>query len=212
VKQPEDSTFDRIAAPYDRGMALLETLWLKRMRGRLLPEARGRVLEVGVGTGANFDFYPPTVSLVAIDESPDMLEVAARRAQTIERRFERRFERPICLSNVDVEHLPFPRGSFDTVVSSLVLCSVVDQPRALAELHRVLRPAEGKLLLLEHMRPQARPWTWLIDLANMPWYGFNKRCHLNRTTQQAVAQAGFLVERAESKLNGFLRLIVARAT
>lgn len=201
MEKSEPSTFDRLATLYDRDMALLEKLWLKQMRARLLPYATGNVLEIGVGTGANLPFYPPTVCLVAVDESVDMLAVAARRA--------RKLKRCICLSQGDAEHLAFPNGHFDTVVASLVLCSVVDQQRVIGELLRVLRSPGGRLLLLEHMRPQVRPLAWLVDLANIPWYARNGRCNLNRETQQAITKAGFQLERVESRLGGFFRLLVA---
>ncbi len=201
VAPGEVSTFDRLAAPYDRGMAPLERLALRRMRARLLVHATGQVLEIGVGTGANLPHYGPAVCLNAIDESADMLVVAARRQAAL--------GRCVRLGQMDVESLAFPGDTFDTVVTSLVLCSVVDQPRALNELRRVLRKPGGQLLLLEHMRPEARPLAWLMDLANVPWYAFNGRCHLNRETQQAIVQAGFELKRVESKLGGFLRLIVA---
>jgi ubiquinone/menaquinone biosynthesis C-methylase UbiE len=202
VTQSKTSTFDRIAAPYDRGMAPLERLGLQEMRSRLLPHARGKVLEIGVGTGANLPFYPPSVCLSAIDESADMLAVAARRAANLGRRLH--------LSLGNVEHLAFPSEHFDTIVSSLVLCSVQDQSRALAELWRVLRKPGGRLLLLEHMRPQVQPLAWLADLANAPWYAFNGRCHLNRETERATIRAGFQVTQVESRLGGLVRLIVAQ--
>jgi hypothetical protein len=69
---------------------------------------------------------------------------------------------------------------------------------------------DGRLLLLEHMRPWNRPLAWLVDLADLPWYAFNGRCHLNRRTQQAVVDAGFEVEHVEGAVGGFLRLVVAR--
>jgi ubiquinone/menaquinone biosynthesis C-methylase UbiE len=201
VKAP---TFDRIAAPYDRGMAPLEKLALRQMRARLLPYARGKVLEIGIGTGANLPFYTPAVCLFAMDESVDMLAAVARRLSAL--------GRCVRLSQMDVESLAFPDGTFDTVVTSLVLCSVLDQRRALNQLRRVLRKPGGRLLLLEHMRPQNRPLAWLVDLANIPWVAFNGRCNLNRQTQQALIEAGFELERVESHLGGFLRLIVARTT
>lgn len=204
MTQAEISTFDRISAPYDRGMAPLERLWLRQMRSRMLSRVRGRVLEIGVGTGANLPFYPPSVRLTAVDESIDMLEIAARRAAAL--------SGWVYLSQANAEHLTFPSGTFDAVVSSLVLCSVVDQRRALNELWRVLHKPGGQLVLLEHMRPRVRPLAWLVDLANAPWYAFNGRCHLNRQTEQAIVEAGFQVEQVETRLGGFLRLIVARAT
>jgi ubiquinone/menaquinone biosynthesis C-methylase UbiE len=201
MTQPEALTFDRLAAPYDRGMAPLERLWLQKMRARLLPLARGKVLEIGVGTGANLPFYIPSVCLTAIDESPEMLSVAAQRVASLDRR--------AGLLQADAEHLAFPSDHYDTVVGSLVLCSVVDQRRALGELWRVLRPG-GKLLLIEHMRPSARPFALLADLVNVPWYAFNGRCHLNRETEDMVSQVGFQLEQVETRLGGLLRLLVAR--
>jgi len=195
------SAFDSIAAPYDRGMAPLERLGLRQMRARLLTQVKGKVLEVGVGTGVNFPFYSPSVCLSAIDESTDMLAVASSRAVVL--------GRSVHLAKVNVEQLAFPDGCFDTVVATLVLCSVVDQHRALDELRRVLRRPGGRFLLLEHMRPEVRPLAWLVDGVNLPWIAWNKRCHLNRKTQQAVVQAGFRVEQVESKMGGLLRLIVA---
>jgi ubiquinone/menaquinone biosynthesis C-methylase UbiE len=197
------SAFDRISAPYDRGMAPLERLWLRRMRARLVPQAAGRVLEIGVGTGANFRFYPPSACVTAVDESADMLAVAAGRAATA--------HPCIHLGQMDTEHLGFPTGYFDTVIASLVLCSVIDQERALGELKRVLKRPGGRLLLLEHMRPQNRPLALVCDLVNVPWYGLNGRCHLNRETQAAVVDAGFQVDQVQSIAGGLLRLIVGRA-
>jgi ubiquinone/menaquinone biosynthesis C-methylase UbiE len=201
VTQTEALTFDRLAAPYDRGMAILERLWLRQMRARLVPLAQGKVLEIGVGTGANLPFYPSSVSLTAVDESAEMLVVAAQRAASLNR----------CgyLLQADVEHLVFSSDCFDTVIASLVLCSVVDQRAALDELWRVLRKPGGRLLLLEHMRPHARPLAWLADLANVPWYAFNGRCHLNRETQDLVAQIGFELDHVEARAGGLFRLIVA---
>ncbi len=87
--------------------------------------------------------------------------------------------RCVHLSQADVEHLAFPAGHFDTVIASLVLCSVVDQERALGEIWRVLRKPGGQLLLMEHMRPHNRPLAWLTDLAHGPWGAVNGRCHFS---------------------------------
>jgi ubiquinone/menaquinone biosynthesis C-methylase UbiE len=201
MSQSEVGSFDRIAAPYDRAMAPLEKLWLRRMRSQLVPDVRGQVLEIGVGTGANLLFYHASVSLTAVDESADMLTIAARRASVL--------DRGVHLSQASAERLSFPSGSFDAAIASLVLCSVADQERALNELWRVLRKPGGQLLLLEHMRPSLRPLAWLADLANAPWVALNGRCHLNRETQGATLNAGFQIERVEAKVGGLLRLIVA---
>jgi ubiquinone/menaquinone biosynthesis C-methylase UbiE len=201
VTKTELSAFDRLAAPYDRGMMPLESLWLRALRTRLAPLARGRILEIGIGTGASLPFYSPAARLTAIDESVEMLAHAGRRAAAL--------GRCVSLSQADTERLPFPAESFDTVVASLVLCSVVDQPRTLAELRRVLCEPDGRLVLLEHMRPDAFPLAWLADLLNTPWNALTKRCHLNRRTLREVSRAGFRVVHLETKIGGLLRLVVA---
>ncbi len=199
--EPNLATFDRLADPYDRGMALLERLWLRQLRARLLPQARGKVLEIGVGTGANFPFYPPAICLTAVDESAKMLGAAVHRASALNRRVD--------FSQGNAERLAFRTGSFDVVVGSLVLCSVVDLARALSEIRRVLRIPGGRLFLLEHMRPRYFPLDRLADLLNVPWYALNGRCHLNRNTEAAVVGAGFRILQAESRLGGLFRTLVA---
>jgi ubiquinone/menaquinone biosynthesis C-methylase UbiE len=202
VTEPEGSTFDRLAAPYDRGMAPLERLWLQQMRLRLVPHARGRVLEIGVGTGVNIPLYPSSAHVTGIDESADMLDVAAQRSTALARHLQ--------FSQMDAQRLAFCSGHFDTVIATLVLCSVVDQSHTLDEIRRVMRKPGGRLLLLEHMRPSFRPLAWLVDVANLPWFACNGRCHLNRKTQQTVVAAGFRLRRVEAAAGGFLRLIIAQ--
>ncbi|RPI54606.1 MAG: methyltransferase domain-containing protein [Chloroflexi bacterium] len=208
-----DSSFDRLAEPYDRGMAPLERLWLRQMRAAMMPHATGRVLEIGVGTGANLPFYhaPAVAGLAAVDESAEMLAAAARRAGALSQPAARLGRMRVDLAQMDVEGLAFGDGTFDTVVGSLVLCSVFDQQRALAEIRRVLARPGGRLLLMEHMRPRVRPLAWLADAANLPWVAVNGRCHLNRQTQEVVTGAGFCLERVDSHLGGLFRLLVAQA-
>ncbi len=194
--------FDQIATAYDRGMAPLERLWLRALRRELLAAAEGRILEVGIGTGANLPFYRHAGCVVGLDESSEMLAAAAARAAHAGRCLD--------LSRASVEGLPFASGAFDTVVSSLVLCSVIDPHRALSEVRRVLRPG-GRLLLLEHTRPDPPLLARLVDLANRPWYAFNGRCHVNRETARAVVEAGLRLERIDNRLAGLLRVITARA-
>lgn len=197
-------SFDRLAAPYDRGMRALERLLLRDMRAQLVPAAQGRILEIGIGTGANLPFYAPNASLTAVDESSQMLIFARRRAAALGRK--------VSLNQADVERLSFAADSFDTVVASLVFCSVHDISQALMEVRRVLRKGEGRFLLLEHMRPASPPLAWVTDLLNHPWYRLNRRCHLNRQTVQAVQGAGFRILRVEQRLGGLIRLVVASVT
>ena len=106
--------------------------------------------------------------------------------------------------------VPFPAATFDTIVGTLVFCSIHDPLAALAELRRVLRPG-GRLLLLEHVRGQTPVTRRLTDWLHPLWFAMQGECHLNRETAAAVAAAGFRVERAESHGRGMLQLIHATA-
>ena len=132
------------AMTYDRQMAKTEQAGLRDLRRSLLAAASGQVLEIGGGTGANLSFYGPRVEALTMTEpEPPMV-----------RRLERRAREQAPLTRVlraPAEDLPFDDGAFDMVVSTLVLCGVSDQPRALGQIRRVLRPG-GRLLVLEHVR------------------------------------------------------------
>jgi ubiquinone/menaquinone biosynthesis C-methylase UbiE len=132
------------AATYDRMSRKSEEAGLRALRQGLLADATGRVLEIGAGTGTNLPFYNRSIeSLVVTEPEPPML----RRLQRTVRE-----HAPLALVlRAPAEDLPFEDDSFDTVVSTLVLCGVDDQPRALREARRVLRPG-GRLLFLEHVR------------------------------------------------------------
>jgi SAM-dependent methyltransferase len=134
------------ALTYDRQMAGTEKAGLRAFRDRLLAGAAGDVLEIGAGTGANLPCYGPAVGSLTITEpQPPMLRRLERAART---------HRPDTLVlRAPAEDLPFDDHSFDVAVSTLVLCGVDDQPRALRELRRVLRPG-GRLLLIEHLRSE----------------------------------------------------------
>lgn len=132
------------ALTYDRQMAKTEQAGLRAFRERLLAGASGDVLEIGGGTGANLPWYGPAVTSLTITEpQPPMLRRLEASVQA---------ERPDAkVLRAPAEDLPFGDGSFDVAVSTLVLCGVDDQPRALRELRRVLRPG-GRLLSIEHLR------------------------------------------------------------
>jgi ubiquinone/menaquinone biosynthesis C-methylase UbiE len=162
-----------------------------RDRGPLLARARGRVLELGVGTGASLGFYPPTVTeLVGIDPAEAMLRRARERLAGLER--ERgRLPFRVRLHRADAEALPYADGSFDTVAAVLTLCTIPDPARAAREMYRVLRPG-GRLLVLEHVRAaQGRALAWWQDRVDPLWTRAAGGCHLNRDTPATLRDAGF---------------------
>lgn len=192
------------AQRYDRGMWLLERFSLTRLRRVILAEARGAVLEVGAGTGANLPLYDAGLQVTAVELRPERLAAAARKARVAGRAAE------LGVAAADAHNLPFPAATFDTIVGTLVFCSIHDPLAALAELRRVLRPG-GRLLLLEHVRGQTPVTRRLTDWLHPLWFAMQGECHLNRETAAAVAAAGFRVERAESHGRGLLQLINATA-
>ena len=159
--------------------------WARCAR-ELLGGASGRVLELGAGTGANASHYTDAAdSLVLTEPDPHM----ARRL-----RAKLAADPPRCAYEVveaPAEELPVADGSIDTVVSTLVLCTVEAPDRAAAEIARVLRP-EGRLLLLEHVRDprEGRLAVWQ-DRLERPWGWVTGGCHPNRDTRAALAAAGF---------------------
>lgn len=170
------------AAVYDRLSARTEQKFGAELKRKLLANARGRVLEIGVGTGLSFAHYPPIDELVGVDPSEPMLRRARRRATEL--------GRDVTLVEAPAEALPFEDESFDTVVSLAVLCTVDDPSRVLQEIRRVLRSG-GSFVFLEHVRssdPKLAQWQ---DRLERPWGWIAGGCHPNRQTLEAIERAGF---------------------
>jgi len=173
------------AALYDRMLAAGEKAGLRDMRANLLADARGRVLELGAGTGLNLEHYSDAVTeLVLTEPDPHMAKRLRRRVEAVE------FPFPIEVVETGAESLPFDDGSFDTAVTTLVFCTVSDAGRATAEVARVLKP-DGQLLLLEHVRARedGRLSHWQ-DRLDRPWGWLGAGCHPNRDTATTLS-AGF---------------------
>lgn len=182
-QQATTRRYDRTAAFYDLYDWPMDIVGgVRRRRKRLLGLARGRVLEVGVGTGRNLDLYPPEVGLSGIDVSAAMLARAQRRARSLG------IDGVVELELADVRRLPFEDATFDTTVATCVFCSVADPITGLAELARVTRP-DGQVLLLEHVRPRNPVLGWLFDAAN-PLVQRLLGPNINRRTETNVAAAG----------------------
>jgi ubiquinone/menaquinone biosynthesis C-methylase UbiE len=155
---------------------------LRVPRDRTLAPSRGRILEIGFGTGTNLAHYPPSVKRIeAIDPDPDLGRYSRRRIQraTIE----------VDFHHLGAERLPFDDSSFDTVVSTFTLCTIPDVVHALGEVRRVLKPG-GRFLFLEHGRsPDVRVARWQ-DRVNRVWRSVAGGCNLNRPVASLVADAG----------------------
>jgi ubiquinone/menaquinone biosynthesis C-methylase UbiE len=176
------------ALTYDRQMAKVEKTTLRALRESLLAEAGGDVLEIGGGTGANLPFYPPEAGSLTITE-PDTAMV---------RRLERRAREQAPSAKIlraPAEDLPFEDGTFDAVVSTMVLCGVSDQPRALRQLRRVLRPG-GQLLFIEHIRSGDPRLARHQDRMNWMCQAV-MRCDCNRPTLTSIQETGFAVTDVE---------------
>jgi ubiquinone/menaquinone biosynthesis C-methylase UbiE len=162
----------------------MEDRGLGEQRARLLAGLSGRVLEVGCGHGANFRHYPaPVTELVAVEPEEALRDLARREADSL--------GLDATVLDGRAEQLAFENDSFDAVVTTLVLCSVEDQGRALAEIHRVLKPG-GRLVLLEHVgsaNRNVRALEYLFDVA--VWSHIMGGCHTSRDTGAALTAAGF---------------------
>ena len=178
------------AAAYDPFMRKSEEACLRAWRRELLAPLEGRVLEIGAGTGANLPFYPRSLArLVLTDPDRHMqrrLEEASRAGGAAP---------PVEVAPATADALPFEAGSFDAVVSTLVLCSVPDLARTLDEVRRVLRPG-GTLVFLEHVAAEDRPsrLAWQRRLEPV-WRRLAGNCHLTRRTDEAIRAAGFSFDR-----------------
>jgi ubiquinone/menaquinone biosynthesis C-methylase UbiE len=187
---------------YDPLTQLPEKVILRSLRREVLRGLRGRVLEVGIGTGKNLSLYPPAVEHgIGIDREQVMLGQAEKRAPAVSFLVE--------LVPATADELLSEEGSFGAVVSTLVLCSVADPPRADVEVRRVLKSG-GEFRLLEHVKMEQRPIRLVQEKATPLWKQVAGRCHLDRDTLSTVGEVGFEVERVERHLGRLVLSIFVR--
>jgi ubiquinone/menaquinone biosynthesis C-methylase UbiE len=192
--------WEKQAPRYDRSIAFWEKILFGDGRRWVCSRTHGEVLEVAIGTGRNFAFYPEGVRLTGIDLSPAMLEIARERA--------RELGMDADLREGDAQQLPFADASFDTVVCTLSLCNIPDDRKAVAEMKRVLRPG-GQLLLLDHIRAASgllRAVQKALEVVTVRLEGE----HLMRRPLEHVQAEGFEVEQRERYKGGIVERLSAR--
>lgn len=193
--------YDRIA-PYFEGMeAVMEGLFFKNWREKLWAKVDGyHILEVGVGTGKNFDYYPKDARITAIDFSEQMLKQAKKKRD--------RKNVNVELELMDIQSLYFADNSFDTVICSFVFCSVPSASKGLKELYRVCKPG-GQVLLLEHVLSSNRMVAAVMNLLNpvvVRLFGAN----INRNTVKNVKACAFTSVNVDERSGDIIKLIEAR--
>ncbi len=193
--------YDRIAPYFDGMEAVMEGLFMKSWRKKLWAKVEGHhVLEVGVGTGKNFEFYPQDAQVTAIDFSGQMLKQAQAN--------QARKQVAVDLQQMDVQSLCYADNSFDTVIGSFVFCSVPIPSKGLKELYRVCKPG-GQVLLLEHVL-SSKPWlAKIMNYLNPIVLGL-VGANINRQTVKNVKACAFTTVRIDERSGDIIKLIEAR--
>ncbi|MEB1807412.1 MAG: class I SAM-dependent methyltransferase [Bacillaceae bacterium] len=185
---------------YDPLMQPLEKFKLQMIRKVLIQKAKGKVLEIGSGTGFNFPYYTQVEKVTAIEPDLQMREQSLKRAEHA--------QVPIEVIIGDAESLPFPEHIFDTIVGTLVLCTIPNPDKALKEIQRVCKPS-GQILFFEHVRMDHPLLGRLQDWATPLWKRICGGCHLNRETLNIIKKAGFTIVDVKEYNNGLLLVIKA---
>ena len=175
-------------------------IFYSKYRKLLLNEAKGKTLEVAVGAGANFSFYPSTIELTAVDFSPILLKIAEESAK------ENKLD--VCFIQSDVESLSFEENTFDTIVSTLTLCAYTDPVKVLKSFNKWCKP-QGKILLLEHGLGSNKVLNWILNKIDN-WNFRKNGCHINLDVGKTILQSGLIIEEMETVILDTHYLIKAR--
>ena len=195
-------TYDRNARRYDLMEFFPEELIFNKFRRELFSKISGdTLLEVGVGTGKNIEYYPKNMKVTAIDFSEEMLKRAYKKAEKL--------NASVDLRIMDIESLQFGTKSFDAVVSTFVFCSVPDPLRGLAEVKRVLKP-QGRFFALEHVRPKGKLLGNLFDRIT-PIVEDKTGAYINRNTVKNIRDVGFEIELERNLILDIFKMIVAKS-
>lgn len=176
------SRYDRVSGVYDLFEQPMEMMALRRYRNGIMKELKGKVLEVGIGTGKNIPYYPDNIDVTAIDFSSRMLERAKIKAENLNKK--------VNILLMDVQQMDFPDNIFDCVFTTCVFCSVPDPVQGLKEIRRVCKPG-GQIIMIEHVRSEKKVIGAFMDMINpviVNLYGAN----INRRTINNIKTAGFI--------------------
>jgi ubiquinone/menaquinone biosynthesis C-methylase UbiE len=192
--------YDRFSPYYDLLESFLEKVAFSEWRKRAFEYLKGEnILEVGVGTGKNFDFYPFGKRITAIDFSSGMLNKARKKAE--------KKGTEVDLKDMDVQDLEFEDQSFDVVLATFVFCSVPNPIQGLKEIKRVCKK-KGKVILLEHVRPSGKLLGKLFDTLN-PFIVRLMGVNINRETIANIKRAGLKIEEERNLFNNIVKMVVA---
>jgi len=176
--------YDRAAKFFDLTETIMEKGKMSEWRAILWKEARGKVLEVGVGTGKNIEYYPDNIEVTAIDFSEKMLARAKNKAQKLSKRVD--------LLLMDVQNLDFPDETFDTIITTCVFWSVPDAVKGLKEIKRVCKK-DGQIIMLEHVKSKNKFIGALMEVLN-PIIVRIIGANINRDTVENLEKAGITVD------------------
>ncbi|RII31858.1 class I SAM-dependent methyltransferase [Clostridium chromiireducens] len=173
--------YNRAARFYDILESPMEMMALREWRIDLMKGLEGNILEIGVGTGKNIEYYPDDISITAIDFSEGMLQKAREKAE--------KYNKNVTLIQMDAQDMKFPDNTFDTIFTTCVYCSVPDPVKGLKEMRRVCKP-NGKIIMIEHVRSEKWLLGAVMDILNpivVTTYGAN----INRKTVENIYKSGF---------------------
>jgi len=188
--------YDRVAKFYD-GLFFFAEWFVSKQRKQILRQAKGVILEVGVGTGSSFKDYPPGKQIIAVDASKGMLRLAEKKLKVCNGQIE--------MQVADAQNLPFKDEIFDTIFTSLVFCSVHNPFRGLREMRRVLKK-DGRLLMIEHVKSENKVVGYMMDKFNPVVARFD---NINRETVHYLQLAGFKVKQEKNLAFDIVKSIVA---
>ena len=202
MQAPNLARYERIAPFYDLLDLPFERRRYRALRPLLFRGLAGQLLDAGIGTGRNCEFYPPAATVSGIDTSPAMLARAYDRCPTLAAGGR--------LYQMDVTALEFPTGSFDGAVATFLFCVLPDdqQVPALRELGRVVKPG-GLIRLLEYVRPRGT-FRRILSRIWQPWIAWAYGASFDRHTERHIPEAGLELVESRYVVDDLVKLITAR--